>query len=46
MTVSEAVALLANELDDSTLSHHPPAVAIWVPNRAQTWKKNAPFRVE
>ena len=33
MTIGEVLALLANELDDPTLSHHTPAVAI----RAQTW---------
>ena len=37
MTVGEAMALLANELDDQSLSHHAPAVVIRALHRAQTW---------
>ena len=37
MTVGEAMALLANELDDQSLSHHTPAVATRVLHRAQTY---------
>ena len=38
MIVGEALALLANELDDPSLSHHTPVVAMRALHRAQTWR--------
>ena len=37
MVVGEALAVLASELDDPTLAHHGPDVAVRALNRAQTW---------